>query len=84
MAGYPAQIQQHAGASIHLVIVSEISRAFTHRVRDSLPILSEMLPELPQLTHQALQHISQQTRETTCAMLRRSTSAASNQAMVST
>ncbi|MEM6406034.1 MAG: ubiquinone biosynthesis regulatory protein kinase UbiB [Pseudomonadota bacterium] len=37
-------------------------RAFAQRLRDSLPILSETLPELPQLAYQALQQASQQAQ----------------------
>lgn len=37
-------------------------RAFAQRIRASLPALSETLPELPQLAHQALQHVSHQTQ----------------------
>ena len=36
-------------------------RAFAQRIRTSLPTWSEVLPELPQLAHQALQHASHQT-----------------------
>jgi ubiquinone biosynthesis protein len=37
--------------------------AFVQRLRASLPILSETLPELPQLAHQALQQASQYTQQ---------------------
>ncbi len=45
--------------------------AFVQRLRASLPILSETLPELPQLAHQALQQASQYSQQQQAQQLAR-------------